>query len=1023
RGGARLTLAASRAGTQHLDTAAATVAIRNGAVGWHATASAPHGSLALGGTARPFDARPLFTIDSGVVRGLDLAALTGRADLQTKLDGTITARISGLDPDSARWTAKLALAPSTVRGIAIDSVQLGVELDSGALHIAGGVAAPDGRGNGRIDGRLVAAGAKGKMSLERILAEADLRVHAHATWTLAEAAPDTAIMLAAEDTITLPPDSAMLAVRLTQGRVTIDTLDVRSVLGTLTGGGSAVVTPARVAGAAPPDLTLELATRDLTPVAQVLGINVLGADSARVELALGGAASSPNVHVVARARAVAYNTNRIDALDADVTATLPGLRRFAGAQGTVHATNASLAGLDARSLDVRLGYADSLARVSLAMTLDDGTTAGLVAAALPDSIRSALRLDSLGIDHQKYHWRLAHAVPITYGSRYAVKDFVLASNTGRRIAIDGSVGRTGTERLTVQVDSVSLAPLARALGYHALTGSRLVGQATLGGTAAAPRLHADAVVVLPKAHADSGTVHAVVDWTATRLDLDAAVTPVDGHPLTVKGYLPVQLAFAEGGAPISVIQHGAVDLRIAATNFDLQSIEPFLSKQTVDQARGALAMDARVGGTADAPRLSGRMAVHGLLLRLPSMGVTYDRGTVSAHLADDRLAIDTAVMRSGDGTLRLTGGLILRQLTLGEFDLHASMRKFRAVWSTAYQVAASGDVAFKGTTKAPALSGALTIDNGTLDLSATGSGGNTKPVTLTDAELRSIAARFGEEMVEPGGKQETPFFDKLALDVKVTTDRNAWVRRRANPQLQVELSGTVEARKDPRGPLRLYGTLEPVEGRSFVAQFGRRFTVNEGTLTFNGPPQRLRMDIKTEYVVPSTGDPNAAEVTINLDVSGTPERIRLVLSSDPQMTNSDIISYIATGHPEGAGLGIGAGSSGSPSLAMQAGTSVAVNQLQSVVQGIGQDKLQLDVIEIRQDAVRGATLVAGRYVSSRVYVGFAQPLGFGQAATDQLNQNLYPEAQVEYNMFKWLLLRLEGGVSDMRFLLRSRYSY
>ena len=40
----------------------------------------------------------------------------------------------------------------------------------------------------------------------------------------------------------------------------------------------------------------------------------------------------------------------------------------------------------------------------------------------------------------------------------------------------------------------------------------------------------------------------------------------------MKGYLPVQLAFAEGGAPISVIQHGAVDLRIAATNFDLQPL-------------------------------------------------------------------------------------------------------------------------------------------------------------------------------------------------------------------------------------------------------------------------------------------------------------------------------------------------------------------------------------------------------------------------------------------------------------------
>ncbi|HKV51080.1 MAG TPA: translocation/assembly module TamB domain-containing protein [Gemmatimonadaceae bacterium] len=1023
RGEARLTLGPSRAGTQHIDSVLVTASIRNGDAAWHADAAAPHGVLALGGSARPFDARPSFTIDTGIVRGLDLAALTGRAELPTNLDGTVTARVAGLDPDSAHWTATLALAPSTVRGIAIDSVKVGVKLDSGVLHVAAGVAAPDGRGNGTIDGRLVAAGTKGGMSLDRILAEADLRVRAHAWWTLAEAAPDTAIMLANADTVTLPPDTAVAALRLTGGRLAIDTLDVHSVLGTLTGTGSAVVSPAHAHGAAPPDLQLVLATRDLTPVAQVLGINVLGADSARVALSVTGAADTPQVRVVARARGVVYNSNRVDALDADLTAAAPGLRRLAGTQGIVRATDADLAGMAARTLDVTLGYADSLARVSVATTLDDGTTAGLVAAAVPDSIQSALRLDSLEINHDKYHWRLAHPVPVSYGTHYAIKDFVLASNTGRRIAIDGSVGRTGTERLTVQVDSVSLAPFARALGYHALAGAKLVGQATLGGTAAAPRLHAEAVVVLPKAHADSGTVHAVVDWTSARLDLDGAVTPVDGHSLTVKGYVPVRLSLAEGDALISVLEHGAVDLRIASSNLDLQTIEPFLSGQVVDQTRGALTMEARVGGTADAPQLSGRMSVHGLLLRLPAMGVTYDRGTIIAHLADDRLAIDTATMRSGDGTARLTGGLVLRRITLGEFDLHASMHKFRAVWSTAYQVAASGDVAFKGTTKAPALSGALTIDNGTLDLSATGSGGSTQPVTLTEAELRSIAARFGEEAVEPGGTQATTFFDKLALDLKVTTDRDAWVRRRANPQLQVELSGTVEARKDPRGPLRLYGTLEPVEGRSFVAQFGRRFTVNEGTLTFNGPPQRMRMDIKTQYVVPSTGDPNAAEVTINLDVSGTPDRIRLVLGSDPQMSNSDIISYIATGHPEGAGLGLGIGSSGSSSLAMQAGTSVAVNQLQGIVQGIGQDKLQLDVIEIRQDAVHGATLVAGRYVSSRVYVGFAQPLGFGQTTTDLTNQNSYPEAQVEYNAFKWLLMRLEGGVSDMRFLLRSRYSY
>ena len=1023
QGTARLTLARSRAGLQRIDSASATVAIRNGTADWHASAAAPHTTLALGGTARPFESRPAFTVDTGIVRGLDLAGFTGRPDLHTKLDAKLSARVVGLDPDSAHWRLTLALAPSLVRGVTIDSVKLGVALDSGRLHVTAGVAAPDGRGRGTIDGRLVAPGVKRPISLARILAEADLALHARADWRLAEAAPDTSIMLASEDTITLPLDSGVVALRLTQGRVAVDTLDVRSVLGTLTGSGQAAVATGRGAGAPPSNLTIVLDTRDLTPIAQVLGMNVLGADSARVALAVTGTADTPQVHVVARARGIAYNTNRVETLDADLTTAVPGLRRLSGTTGTVRATNAALAGMAARELDVKLGLADSLARVSVATTLDDGTTATLVAAAAPDSMRSVLRLDSLTINHTKYHWRLTHPVPIRYGARYEITNFVLASNTGRRIAIDGSVGRSGTERLTVLADSVSLSPLARALGYHALAGAKLVGQATLAGTASAPRLHAEAVVVLPKASADSGTVHAVVDWTAKQLDLDAAVTPRDGHPLDIKGSLPIQLSFAEGGAPISVIEDGAVNLRIAAAGFDLKTIEPFLDPQTIDQARGSLAIDARVGGVADAPQLSGKLALHGLTLGLPAMGVTYEKGTIDAHLADDRLTIDTAVMRSGDGSLRLTGGLILRQLTLGQFDLHASMHKFRAVWSTAYQVVATGDVAFQGTTNAPAVSGAVSVDNGTLDLSATGSGGNATRVTLTDAELRSIAARFGEEVVRPGGKQATPFFDKLALNLKVSTDRNAWVRRRANPQLQIELSGTVTVRKDPRGPLRLYGTLEPVEGRSYVAQFGRRFTVSEGQLTFNGPPQQLRMNIQTQYVVPSTGDPNAAEVTINLDVTGTPERIRLVLSSDPQMSNSDIISYIATGHPEAAGLGIGGNTTGSSNLALQAGTSVAVSQLQGVIEGVGQDQLQLDVVEIRQDAVRGAMLVAGRYVSARVYLGFAQPLGFGQAANDPLNRNLYPEAQVEYNAFKWLLMRLEGGVADMRFLLRSRYSY
>jgi len=155
---------------------------------------------------------------------------------------------------------------------------------------------------------------------------------------------------------------------------------------------------------------------------------------------------------------------------------------------------------------------------------------------------------------------------------------------------------------------------------------------------------------------------------------------------------------------------------------------------------------------------------------------------------------------------------------------------------------------------------------------------------------------------------------------------------------------------------------------------------------------------------------------VNLDVDGTVDKLRLVLSSEPAMSEVEIIDFIATGRTRNQP----SSSSSDANLAKDIGMS----QVTGLAEERAQEAIGLDVLQVRFDALQGATLVAGRYVDPQLYVGFRQPLQYKDTGStsnsDVTNQT---SVELEYAIHKWLVLNLQGETSKVRSFIRVRHAY
>lgn len=810
-------------------------------------------------------------------------------------------------------------------------------------------------------------------------------------------------------------DTARVSARLEGERVVVDTLLIRSNLATIHGGGELPTTLLQA-----PDSLAAVPVTDSTPRRFAL--------LARLPDSVQTLEAGPVTSLMARSGSLHVATAcdpRGCSLESGVSlgSVLVGSTSVAMVQGEMEGTlepGPTLTGLelDARVQGIRTSTAGIReARVEALLeegdltvdgstVIDDRRNAELgVDAELGSESRSAT-VRSVRFQMDEDQWRLASPATLTWGGEGIRLDTLAVTAGAQRILAEGVWAGPEGHDFTLQLDSFrvgTLSDLAGAPGLDGFLDATVYGY----GDASLPFLQAHAAGHLTHDDRPLHRLRAEADRGAGFVALDARLTDsLDHRRLRLSGEVP-----------LADSDDGEWQLVLDADSLPLAWMEPWLPDEAARGLSGTARGEIRLQGPRTAPTASGPLAVDRGRLTLPAAGITLRDLRLRSTLADHTLTVDTLRARS-EGSVRVAGSVTLPELgSPTELSLEVRADDFLAVNTRALRTLVAGTARISGTGEAPRVEGEVEVVEADLRLDEGLGGGSVEDVTLSDEDWATLQTRFGIPRPEEV-ERASPLLTQSALDLSVALGRDIWLRQEVNPEMAVQFTGDVSVSKESGEETpRLRGEVEAIPQRSYLEQFGRRFQLEDGTVFLRGAPEETEVQLTSVYQVPPR-DGDASQVSIRLALTGEVGRLSLALSSTPSMENSDIVSYLATGRPASSAFS-GDGGGGSVT---DIGRDVVASQLTGLVEQFAMEDVGLDVVEIQRDGLEGATLVAGQYVTPELFLGFRQPMTFGQADGSGARPG-QTEAEVEWRALRWLLLNLETGGDAFRFFLEGSIGY
>lgn len=590
-------------------------------------------------------------------------------------------------------------------------------------------------------------------------------------------------------------------------------------------------------------------------------------------------------------------------------------------------------------------------------------------------------------------WALTHSAHLVWGGGpgFTIEDFQLRQVEGPGIvAISGHYPPTDTGEVRVEVANFPVADLLIAIGYEPILLGSLSLDLRLRGPATEP--HAGGTFRLTNGSFRGQAITLLEGTFLTedrRLDAQAVAQLDTAGTVRLNASLPLVLDLS--GVP-GVTLPGQEPMRIAATADSLSLGFLALGTPTLQKVEGRLTAEIDVSGTPDRPILAGEATVYNGAVTIVPLHRRYDRITGTFVLAGETITVQELMAHSG-GWATINGTITLTELSNPTFDLIALFDGFRAGGGDDHEpAAADGELILTGTLQRPIITGAVTLDDGNIMISAFQSRGPATPVAF------AVAPETAGEPVEPalatanqGQRPPTTtasLFDRLVIDdVVITAGPNLWF---VTDQFRAQLAGEVILHKVEDG-LEISGTLEGDRG-IFTLQVGplvRRFTLQHTLVRFFGTPElNPGLDITASRVIPGAGG-QMTEILIHLTGTLRQPHVAITTASGAQVPESELLSFLLFGRPsyaapgqfplggpilEEAVFGIG-------SIAELASISIE----EALIADLG---LPLDyfLIQPSQGALGGLgapTIVLGEEIAPNVYLTVNTGIGgfFGAATT------------------------------------------
>lgn len=175
--------------------------------------------------------------------------------------------------------------------------------------------------------------------------------------------------------------------------------------------------------------------------------------------------------------------------------------------------------------------------------------------------------------------------------------------------------------------------------------------------------------------------------------------------------------------------------------------------------------------------------------------------------------------------------------------------------------------------------------------------------------------------------------------------------------LTARFAGEVDVEEIAGHPTQLFGEIRIPEGR-FDA-YGQDLRVDRGVLLFQGPAETPELDLRAVRTV------REYNVTVGLEIGGTPDNLRSRVFSDPAMDETEAMAFLLTGRP------LSGATESDGNLIASAAAAYGLEQGALITQRIGTE-LGLDEVAIdTEGGIEETALTLGLYLSPRLLLRYS----------------------------------------------------
>jgi autotransporter translocation and assembly factor TamB len=346
------------------------------------------------------------------------------------------------------------------------------------------------------------------------------------------------------------------------------------------------------------------------------------------------------------------------------------------------------------------------------------------------------------------------------------------------------------------------------------------------------------------------------------------------------------------GARLVPVVDPRAKAHLSARGFQISTLSPLLL-QYVSEIEGNLDADLGVELTDAAPRVQGKAQLRRGVVQVPQIGQRFSDISADVAVADGDISLESLKARGVSGRLSANARAALRGSELQSVKGHLEIKKDEKLPLT-FEGVAIGDAW------------------GRIDLAYMRSQDNTDirvdvpdfHVQMPDAPLANVQDLALDEHVKVGvyrddGKFAAVPIQPLASSAKDEDDKqtqtrvrihlgSVWIERALQVKAQLGGDLTMTSGDPPRvdGEINLRGGKLDVNGKTF--------DIESGTVAFSGT------DTSDPTITATARWDSPAGYTVYADYSGTVKAGKLTLHSEPQLTQTEIVSLLLFGTPEGS---------------------------------------------------------------------------------------------------------------------------